>query len=249
MDLTRRVVSREAAVNAVLPAAFAAAAAWLLVRPAPRPARARGEMRGLDDPRVVRLLALVLAGVVVVVLGGWLGVAVGTLIAVALPIIVGRLESRASRSRRERMEGQSAVCADLLASCLLSGAPLAPSAGAVAEALGEPVAQPLRSLVSALQLGADPIQAWRWIEVEPSLAPIARAAARSSDTGSSLAPLLVGIADDLRQVERSRGESAARSAGVRAVGPLAACFLPAFVLLGVVPVVASLAGPMLGWLP
>jgi hypothetical protein len=39
---------------------------------------------------------------------------------------------------------------------------------------------------------------------------------------------------------RRRGGS-----GVLAVAPLGLCFLPAFVLLGVVPVVAGLAGPLL----
>jgi hypothetical protein len=34
---------------------------------------------------------------------------------------------------------------------------------------------------------------------------------------------------------------AARSAGVRAVAPLGLCFLPAFVLVGVVPTVVGLA--------
>ena len=37
--------------------------------------------------------------------------------------------------------------------------------------------------------------------------------------------------------------------GWQAVGPLAACFLPAFVLVGVVPVVVGVAGTVLGDLP
>ena len=41
------------------------------------------------------------------------------------------------------------------------------------------------------------------------------------------------------------GHRAARVAGVQAVAPLAACFLPAFVLVGVVPVVAGVAGSLL----
>ena len=46
---------------------------------------------------------------------------------------------------------------------------------------------------------------------------------------------------------RGRGcpDAAARAAGVRAVGPLAAAFLPAFLMIGVVPVVVSLALPFL----
>lgn len=37
---------------------------------------------------------------------------------------------------------------------------------------------------------------------------------------------------------------APRRVGVLAVAPLGLCFLPAFVLLGIVPVVVGLAGPL-----
>jgi hypothetical protein len=46
---------------------------------------------------------------------------------------------------------------------------------------------------------------------------------------------------ELRREHQRRVERAARSAGVKAVIPLAVCFLPAFFALGVVPIVASLA--------
>jgi hypothetical protein len=36
-------------------------------------------------------------------------------------------------------------------------------------------------------------------------------------------------------------QAAARAAGVRVVAPLALCFLPAYLVIGVVPIVASLA--------
>jgi hypothetical protein len=53
------------------------------------------------------------------------------------------------------------------------------------------------------------------------------------------------VAEDQRDEARSRAEAAARAAGVRSVAPLVACFLPAFILIGIVPVVASLALPLL----
>ena len=69
--------------------------------------------------------------------------------------------------------------------------------------------------------------------------------ARSARSGSPLSDVLSEVADDLRLVRTRDVQVAARAAGVRAVGPLAACFLPAYLLLGVVPVVASLAGDAL----
>ncbi|MCW2777557.1 MAG: hypothetical protein JWN17_1282, partial [Frankiales bacterium] len=53
------------------------------------------------------------------------------------------------------------------------------------------------------------------------------------------------LAADARAEARSAAEQRARRAGVLAVAPLGLCFLPAFVLLGVVPVVVGLAGPLL----
>ena len=69
---------------------------------------------------------------------------------------------------------------------------------------------------------------------------------RASTTGAPLAATVMAVADDERERARWDAEAAARRAGVRAVGPLAACFLPAFVLIGVVPVVAGVAATVLG---
>ncbi len=53
------------------------------------------------------------------------------------------------------------------------------------------------------------------------------------------------LAAEARADRAARGQAAAERAGVLAVAPLGLCFLPAFVLLGVVPVVAGLVGPLL----
>ncbi|MCU1692975.1 MAG: hypothetical protein JWM64_2066, partial [Frankiales bacterium] len=53
------------------------------------------------------------------------------------------------------------------------------------------------------------------------------------------------LAAEARASATARAEQRARRAGVLAVAPLGLCFLPAFVLLGVVPVVVGLAGPLL----
>ncbi|MGN6242106.1 MAG: type II secretion system F family protein, partial [Motilibacteraceae bacterium] len=48
--------------------------------------------------------------------------------------------------------------------------------------------------------------------------------------------------------QRAAAQEAAHRAGVRMVGPLVVCALPAFVLVGVVPAVAGLATSALGQL-
>ena len=66
--------------------------------------------------------------------------------------------------------------------------------------------------------------------------------------GAGLESVLLGIAYEMRREHRSRVEVAARTAGVKAVIPLALCFLPGFFALGVIRIVASLAAST-GFLP
>ena len=70
---------------------------------------------------------------------------------------------------------------------------------------------------------------------------MARAFVRALESGSALGPALDRAARDARARRRRAAEEAARAVAVRAVGPLGACFLPAFVVLGVVPMVWSVA--------
>jgi len=227
----------------IILAAFAAAfAVWLWVRPARRRRRTSG---GLPRGALTRLVGGVFGVVVAIVIGGVIGIVLGIVVAVVAPGVFTRLESRSQRHRREMLQRQAPAAADLMAACLAAGATPVDSVRAVSHALGEPIADPLERLTGALSLGADPAGAWAALSADASLRPIARAAARSAETGAPLAALLAAVADDQRDESRARAEALARASGVRSVAPLAACFLPAFFLIGIVPVVASLALPFL----
>ena len=102
----------------------------------------------------------------------------------------------------------------------------------------------LSRVANALDLGASPKEAWSELLAHSVLAPIAHAFVRSSENGSPIARVLDEVAHDLRREHRSEVEILARAAGVRSVAPLALCFLPAYLLVGVVPVVASFASGM-----
>ena len=199
----------------------------------------------MSQKGVIRIACVCLGVITALVVGGFIGVGVGLALALLGPRLLMRMESRTQRQRRETLERQAPAAADLLAACLAAGATAVDAARAVTHALGDPIATPLGRLTGALDLGADPESAWAGLASEPSLRPIARAAARSTETGAPLAALLASVADDQRDEARARAEATARAAGVRSVAPLAACFLPAFLLLGIVPVVASLALPLL----
>jgi Flp pilus assembly protein TadB len=232
----------------LLAAGFAGIAVWLLVRPSrPRRQASPPSVRRIRATRtvVIRLSCVGLGAAFALIFGGVIGAVIGGALALVGPRLLAGLESRSERQRRMDLERQIPAAADLLAACLTAGAAPGDAARAVGRALGEPIATPLARLTGALDLGADPAGAWRALGSEASLRPIARAASRSLETGAPLAGLLVAVADDQRDEARSRADAAARAAGVRSVAPLVACFLPAFILIGIVPVVASLALPLL----
>lgn len=185
--------------------------------------------------------AAVLAGVGLwAMFGGVAGASLGIAVAVVGPRALATMETKSTRVRRQRLEAAAPQVADLLAVCLEAGTTMPSALRAVSQTCTEPAANILRMAVGRLELGADPGTTWAALGTEAAFAPIARAVGRSEESGAPLADVLLAVADELRQLHRAKIEAAAKSVGVRAVGPLGACFLPAFMLLGVVPLVASL---------
>jgi pilus assembly protein TadC len=96
-----------------------------------------------------------------------------------------------------------------------------------------------------LQLGGTPAEAWAQLAQVEGAARLVRAAVRSAEHGSALAGALGRLADDLRADRAVAIEAAARRAGVLIVLPLGLCFLPAFILAGLVPVIVAILGDVL----
>lgn len=71
---------------------------------------------------------------------------------------------------------------------------------------------------------------------------VAEVVALSESSGLPAAALLRARADDLRRARAAAHGRAVRRLGVQLVLPMGLCLLPAFVLLGVVPVVVDLLG-------
>jgi len=202
-------------------------------------------------PSRSQLACLLAGGALALLVGGAVGLGVGACVAVAGPRLLARLEPEAERSRRRQLVADLPLALDLLAACLVGGAALPSAARAVAAAVPGPCGERLAAVAAALAVGSPPTEAWMLLapggEDDP-LGPAARALARAADGGAPVAAAVGRLAERARADARGRGEQAARQAGVLAVAPLGLCFLPAFVLLGVVPVVAGLAGPLLAGL-
>ncbi|MFL6240602.1 MAG: type II secretion system F family protein, partial [Actinomycetes bacterium] len=80
----------------------------------------------------------------------------------------------------------------------------------------------------------------------PRLAAVADCLGPTWASGAAPGPALREAADHLRRARRRAAREAAGRLGVRLVLPLGLCFLPAFVLVGVLPLVLAMAGGVLG---
>jgi pilus assembly protein TadC len=133
---------------------------------------------------------------------------------------------------------------DVLAVCLAAGMAVSTAAAATARSAPPIMAQILCRAADLLTLGADPAVAWSAApdSVDPQIDAVLRLARRSSASGVALADAVSGLATQCRQDATHAAAATAERAGVLIAGPLGLCFLPAFVCLGIVPVIAGLAG-------
>lgn len=231
---------------------LALVAVWLLLPP---PSRVPGPGEGASSTPLPagraastvslgrRVLVGLAAGVAVAGAGGlwvgWPAVLLGLLVGSAAGLALGRLESSAVRRRRERSLLELPQVLDLLASGLSAGLPLRSAAEAVIDACPGAVAADLDRIRHLIAVGMGDVDAWRTLRDHPQLGPVAVDLARSVETGTHLVSGLSSHASDARIARRAALEIRARRVGVLSVAPLMLCFIPAFLLLGVVPTVAS----------
>lgn len=159
---------------------------------------------------------------------------------------VGTLEAPSVARVRDRIARDLPVAIDLLAACAHVGRPPDQSLTIVTRAVGGPLGARLDAINARLALGADPYGEWRRVTSDLDLAPLARTMLRTLESGAPLADGLTRLAADRRRERRTSVQMRARTVGVRAAGPLAACFLPAFMLIGVVPTIAGGFNHLLG---
>ncbi|MFJ2771216.1 type II secretion system F family protein [Streptomyces sp. NPDC087300] len=203
--------------------------------------RRRGEARGW-----LAVAGAVSAGYVLV--GGVPGVLVG--VAVGYGVWRWRRGRAAGADADGRSDGAEAarqlpLAADLLAACVAAGASPVVAAQAVGESLGGPVGVCLARGAAEVRFGAEPADAWRKLGAIPGAGALARLLERMGESGAPAAEPVARVAADAR-AERGRTATAeARRAAVLMTAPVGLCFLPAFVTVGVLPVVIGLADGLL----
>lgn len=142
-------------------------------------------------------------------------------------------------ARRDRLTLDLPEVLDLLAGALAAGVPLRRALRLVTDLIDGPVAEELGEVVARIDVGMPDAEAWLLLGDDPVLGETARDLARQVDSGTGVEQILRVRAGDARTEAAAVRQRWARTAGVRSALPLAACFLPAFVFIGIVPAVAG----------
>jgi pilus assembly protein TadC len=192
-----------------------------------------------------RVAGVSLAILVALVMGGRPGLVLGAVTGLVAHRGLARQPARTEVAEREQMRVDLPFAVDLLAAALRAGAPPHIAAQCVGDAITGPVSPRLSQVARALRLGAPAAEAWAYLGDTEAAIRVARSAVRSQHSGSALATTLQRVADDLRSDLLGAVDAAARRAGVLIVLPLGLCFLPAFVLAGLVPVLVAVLGDVL----
>jgi Flp pilus assembly protein TadB len=228
----------------LLAAAMVAVAVLVLAQPRPTarqrvravaPLTTRTEHGSMPGPspflrRPVLLAGLGGAGLLLVTgLGRW-----------TLPIVGVGLVAAVRSRRPPAAPTELPLVVDLLASSLRGGALMPAGLETATGAAGPELGRLLASVAGALRSGAEATEAWAEIAADSHLAPVARICTRVGGSGASCAVELERLSRRLRTARRSDLDARAARAAVWVVMPLCLCFLPAFVLVGVVPMAVSL---------
>ncbi|MEW2318717.1 type II secretion system F family protein [Streptomyces bauhiniae] len=182
------------------------------------------------------------------VVGGVFGALVGLGAGVALWRWQGR---RAAARPAVELDTASAalqlpLAAELLAACIEAGAGPVVAAQAVGEALGGPVGDALARGAAEARLGGEPADAWARLTALPGAGALARLLERADRSGLPAAEPVARLASDARAESIRAATVRARRAAVLISAPVGLCFLPAFIAVGVLPVVIGLAGGAMG---
>lgn len=164
---------------------------------------------------------------------------VGVVAAAATYAVIARMEPPAVRRRREQCRRELPHLVAFYAAALRSGAAPADALAVVCTALPGAAADELAPSCARLRLGVPGGEVWGELATHPALGPLGRAMARAHASGASVTTTVAALADDLAAQSRGDAEDRARTVGVKAAVPLGLCLLPAFLLIGIVPLVAG----------
>lgn len=136
---------------------------------------------------------------------------------------------------------EAAVLLDLSAELLTTGVGVEAALRRLADTV--PGAAPLGQVHHAVAAGAEWERAVSQLPENSALAEFCQHLSFAYATGAPSAAMLRAAAAQARTERRHYAEKKAEELGVKLMFPLGACFLPAFVLMGVLPVIISMLPP------
>ncbi len=171
---------------------------------------------------------------------GSVGVGAGLIAGWVTWRVLSKVESPGAVQWRERLIADVPVAIDLLVAALEAGAAPDRALSLVAQSMGGPIEAEFVVPARQLRLGANPVEVWGRMADRPHLGALGSALRRASETGASVVSAGRRLADSQRETTKAAAEARAKSVSTKAAAPLGLLMLPAFVLLGIVPLVAGL---------
>lgn len=206
-----------------------------------KPVAVPGEEQTPDRQRAAgSWLRLFAGGAAATLLVALLGAVGGLLVAVVGAFLWWRARRAQGPPGRLPVTDDLPVLIGLIASGIRAGATVPACLTAVSGAARDSLGAELAAVSERLRLGAEPVLAWQRSALPEPLVEVGRDLARAAETGAPVADLLDRHVADLRRRLRSQTTARIERLGVLVVAPLGLCFLPAFVLIGVVPMAAEL---------
>lgn len=146
------------------------------------------------------------------------------------------MKTRAVEMKPEVLD--PALAMDMLAALMGSSGSLY----AALDALGTylPGCQPLRKVATQLHVGVDWDTAWAEANQDPRLAELSQELKFIHVSAVPSASVLQASASTLRRNRKRKAEQLAAELAIRLVLPMGICLLPAFICLGVIPMVYAL---------
>ncbi len=129
---------------------------------------------------------------------------------------------------------------ELLGAALEAGLAVPSALELVAEVSTPRIHAGLSHVVAGLQMGASWEHSWEGVWEMPEVGQLHASLSFAALTGAPAAPLLYAEARQRRRQSQRDAEKRAGALGVKLVVPLGLCSLPAFICLGIVPVVVAM---------
>ncbi|BAU94692.1 type II secretion system F domain-containing protein [Corynebacterium suranareeae] len=136
---------------------------------------------------------------------------------------------------------------ELFSACLDAGLSTRDAAQVVAHVAAQSHRETWSQVVALLSIGVSAPQAFSLMAAIDGLDELANLATVSYRSGSALSEGCKNIATSLRATAGDKRTAAAERAGVFIALPLALCFLPAFMIVGLAPVVLSLGTQLINF--